>query len=172
MVRQKIAWRPVLAAGLVSGLLQVLAGVAMYLSGVYFAAWSALVNLLLLAVCIAGGTTWYVRRVLGGRSSYLRALLVGIVITLCTGLMYATYNIVSISFVYPHFLEDMVQAAFEQRLSSGLEHSLAPQVLESLRAQTTIGAVIANNLRAFLLFGMILSALTALAFRNAGARGV
>ena len=166
MTTHTLRWRPLLAAGLVSGLAQIVAGVVMYLSGVYFAAWSALVSLLLLAVGIAGGTRWYVVRVLGGRSTYLTALLVGIVIGVSTGLVYVIYNIVSISFVYPHFLEDMVQAEFARRQSAGLDPSRARQVLDTLRARTTIGTVVANNLRAFSLFGAVLSALTAIAHRK------
>jgi hypothetical protein len=85
--------------------------------------------------------------------------------------VYVTYNIVSISFVYPHFLEDMAQAQFARRQSPGLDQSQARWMLESLRAQTTIGGVAANNLRAFCLVGTVLSALTAIGFRKGAGIG-
>lgn len=165
MTKYKRYGKSLAAAGLASGLVQVVAGVAMYLSGVYFAWWSALVSLALLALCIAVATRWYVTRVLEGRSTYLTALLVGFVIAASAGLVYVTYNIVSISFVYPGFLDDMARAELARRQSVGGQEG---QVFESLRARTTIGMVVANNLRAFLLFGTVLSALTAIAFRKRG----
>ena len=142
-------WKPLVVLGFLSGLVQAVAGVVMYVSGVYFAPWSALVNLLLLLVCIAGGVRWYVTRVLGGRRTYLTGLSAGLVITMCTGLVYVTYNIVSIRFVYPNFLEDMGRALGER---------------------PTLSMVAANNLRGFWVWGTILSVLTALAFRKPSAR--
>lgn len=169
MIVHTLRWKPLLAAGLISGLMQVIAGVVMYLSGVYFAVWSGIVSLLLLAACIAAGTRWYVTRVLGGRTTYWTALLVGIVIAVVTGLVYATYNVVSISFVYPHFLEEMAQAEFARR-RPGLDQSQTRQVLESLRARTTMGTIVVNNLRAFTAAGTVLAALVAVAFRKSGPR--
>ena len=166
MTTYTIRWTPLVVVGLVSGLIQVTAGVAMYLAGVYFAPQSPLVSLLVLAAGIAAGTRWYGKHVLEGHTTYWSALLVGVVIALCTGLVYITYNIVSVSFVYPHFLEDMVQAEFARQQALGMDASQAVQVLESLRRETTLRTLVVGNLLGFLRFGIILSALTAIVFRR------
>jgi hypothetical protein len=159
-------WRPLVAIGLVSGLIQVTAGVTMYLSGVYFAPATLRFSILMLAACIVFGTRWYGRHVLEGRTTYWSALLVGVVIGLCTGLVYVTYNIVSVSFFYPHFLQDMVQAEFARQQALGMDASQAEQVLESLRRETTLQMLVVDNLWGFTRFGIFLSALTAIAFRR------
>ena len=100
--------------------MQVAVGVVLYLSGVYFEPWSLRVMMALLAGCIVAGNWWYGKHVLAGHTTCWKALLVGIVISVLMGLMYITYNAVSISFVYAHFFEDMVQAEFA-RASVGME---------------------------------------------------
>lgn len=147
MTMRRLQWKPLIVAGLLSGLVQVVAGVIMYVSGVYFAAWSALVNLLLLTACVAGSIRWYVTRGSGGRATYLTALFAGVIMTVSTALVYAIYNIVSITFLYPGFLDSMARAF------PGGE-------------RPTLGLVVANNLRGFCLWGTILSALAALALRT------
>lgn len=166
MSTYEFRWRPLAAAGLVSGLIQVTIGVAMYLMGIYFERRSLLVSILVLAACIVIGTRWYVKHVLNGSTTYWRALLAGVVIGVCTGLVYVTYNVVSISFVYPHFLEDMVQAEFARQQALGLEASQTAQVLESLRTEATLQRLVAGNLGGFVRFGIVFSALTAIAFRR------
>ncbi len=165
MTTHAFRWRPLFAIGLISGLIHVTVGVAMYFAGIYFWPGSLLVINLALASCIVAGTCWYGRHVLDGSTTYLSAWLVGIVIAVCTGLVYVTYNIVSVSFVYPHFLEDMVQAEFARQQVLGMDPSRATQVLESLRRETTLGVIVAGNLSGFVRIGTILSALTAIAFR-------
>lgn len=140
-------WKLLVVLGLASGLIQVLAGLVMYASGMYFALWSALVNLALLLACIVGGVAWYVTRILRAHRTYLIALSAGVVITACTALVYMTYNIVSITLVYPHFLDDMARAF-------------------ATAERPTLGRVVTSNLRAFCLWGTILSVLTAFAFRK------
>ncbi len=51
--------KALLGVGVIAGGAQAVAGVAMYLAGVYFAPWSMLVSLFLLVVCIVVGTRWY-----------------------------------------------------------------------------------------------------------------
>ena len=147
MALNDLQWRPLLGVGALSGFAQIAAGVLMYAFGVYFAAWSGLVSRAVLLACIAVGTWWYVRRVLGERSTYATALVIGITITLCTALLYGTYNVISMSFVYPHFLEDMARAI-------------------PLREPPTFAMVVANNFRGFCLMGAVISAVTAIAFRR------
>jgi hypothetical protein len=170
MTAYKFQWKPLAAIGLVSGLIEVTIGVALYLMGVYFAPGSLLFVVLALAACIALGTRWYARHVLDGRTTYWSAMLVGVVIALCTSLVYATYNVLSISFVYPRSLDDMVQAEFARQKTVGMDPSQAAQTLESLRRETTLWRLVAENLRGFVQFGTILSALTAIAFRRKAKR--
>ncbi len=165
MTPHEFRWRPLVAIGLISGLIHVTIGVAMYVAGIYFLPGSLLVFNLVLAACIVAGIRWYGRHVLDGRTTYLRALLVGIAIAVCTGLVYVTYNIVSVSFVYPHFLDDMVQAEFARRQALGMDPSRAAQVLESLRRETTLWMIVTGNLKGLVRIGTLLSALTAIAFR-------
>ena len=117
----------------------------------------------LLAVCIVFGNWWYGNRVLGGRTTYWKALLAGIVISVLTGLVYVTYNVVSISFVYPHFLEDMIQAEFA-RASVGMNPAAAAQLLDSLRAQITLSSLVVGNFTAVSRLGTVYSVLISVGF--------
>jgi len=164
-----LRWKPLLAVGLVSGLVQVAAGVTMYLAGVYFTNWGSLASLFFLALCVVAGIWWYGKDVLEGRTTYPLALLVGIVIGVSVGLVYAVYNIVSISFVYPHFIEDLVQNVVQRRLARGMDPQTVPQVTAGLRERMTAGSLAFNNLVTFASLGIILSALTAIWFRRKGA---
>ena len=158
-----IRWAPLVAVGLACGLVQVAVGVVLYLSGVYFEPWSLRVMMVLLAACIVAGNWWYGKRVLAGHTTYWKALLVGIVISVLMGLMYITYNAVSISFVYAHFLEDMVQAEFA-RASVGMEPARAAQLLDSLRAEFTLRNIVVGNLTAVSRLGTIYSILISVGF--------
>ena len=158
-----IRWTPLVALGLACGLVQVAVGVVLYLSGVYFEPWSLRVMMVLLAVCIVAGNWWYGKHVLTGHTTYGKALLVGIVISVLMGLMYIAYNAVSISFVYAHFLEDMVQADFA-RASVGMDPARAAQLLDSLRAELTLRNLVVGNFTAVARLGTIYSILIAVGF--------
>jgi hypothetical protein len=99
-------------------------GIVLYLSGVYFQPWALILMTLLLPMYIAAGTWWYGKHVLRGRTTYPKALLVGVVINVITGLAYITYNVVSITFVYAHFLDNMTQAEFA-RAAAGMDAASA-----------------------------------------------
>jgi hypothetical protein len=60
------------------------------------------------------------------------------------GLTYTAYNAVSITFVYAHFLEDMIQAEFA-RASAGMDAAKATQLLDTLRAERTLESLVAGN---------------------------
>lgn len=153
MTVNNLQWKPLLRVGAVSGLIQIAAGVVMYLGGVYFSPWSGVVSRVVLLACIVVGTRWYVRRVLGGQSMYLSALLIGMTITVCTAVLYMIYNVVTISWLYPRFLGDMARA-----VPGG--------------QPPTLSSVVAANFMGFCLVGTVISALTAIAFRRRGhARG-
>ncbi len=154
---------PLVAVGLIAGLAHVVVGVALYLAGVYFEPFSLRVMIGLLAACIAVGTWWYGKYVLGGRITYWKALLVGVVISVCSALVYVTYNIISVSFVYAHFLEDMVQAQFA-RASAGIDPARAAELLDSLRAQLTLRTLVVGNLTAVCRLGTMFSVVISLGF--------
>ena len=163
MTAYTIRWTPLLAVGLVCGLVQVAVGIVLYLSGVYFEPWSLRVTTALLAVCIVVGNWWYGNHVLAGHTSYWKALLVGIVISVSMGLVYIAYNAISVWFVYGHFLEDMVQAEFA-RASAGMEPSQAARLLDSLRAELTLRNLVVGNLTAVSRLGSIYSVLISVGF--------
>ena len=153
----------VIGVGLVAGLIQAVAGILMYVAGVYFTPWSMLVTMLVWLVCVVVGTLWYRAKYLHNQLTYVQALIIGIVISVCTGLVYALYNIVSISFFYPNFLDDFVRARMEQTTSSQNPESFA-----SLRAQVSTAAIATSNLIRLAIFGSVLSLLTSLFLKRQG----
>ncbi len=58
----------------------------------------------------------------------------------------------------------MGQAEFARQQALGMDPSRGAEVLESLRRETTLWMIVAGNL-GFVRIGIILSALTAIAFR-------
>ncbi len=170
MTTSEIRWRPLVALALVCGLVQVAVGVVLYLSGVYFEAWALRLIMLLQAVYIVAGNWWYGRRVLGGQTSYPKALLVGVVISIGVGVVYAIYNLVSVGFVYSHFLEDMIQAEFA-RASAGMDAAQSAKLLQSLRAELTLAGLAVGNFVAATRFGVLLSVLLSLGFLRLWRRG-
>ena len=91
------------------------------------------------------------------------ALVVGIVISVSMGLVYVAYNAVSISFVYAHFLDDVVQAEFA-RASVGMGPARAAQLLDSLRSEFTLRNLVVGNLTAVSRLGTIYSILISVGF--------
>lgn len=149
--------RILFGVGVVCGLAQVVAGVAMYLAGVYFAPRSMLVSVFLLLVCIVVGTRWYAAHSLNGKITYLQALGVGIVISLSTGLIYALYNLISISWFYPNFLDEVGRARIDQAVEQQSTASFA-----AMRAEVSALGIAIPNLIRLSVIGSILSLLTSL----------
>ena len=102
-------WKALIAIGLLAGLIQVAAGIVMYVVGIYFVPWSIAISLAVLMLCIVFLTPRYRDSALNGHLSYRQALIIGIVISVCTGVVYAIYNLISISYFYRNFLENMRQ---------------------------------------------------------------
>jgi Protein of unknown function (DUF4199) len=147
-----------LGVGVMAGIAQVCAGVVMYLAGVYFAPWSMGVSLLVLLSCIVAGTRWYTTHCLNGEITYVQALGVGIVISVSTGLVYAIYNLVSISWFYPNFLDNMVRAQIAQMAG----HQQSTESFATLRSQVTAPRIaIANSIRLSVM-GSVLSLVSSL----------
>ncbi|HVQ38612.1 MAG TPA: DUF4199 domain-containing protein [Pyrinomonadaceae bacterium] len=144
--------------GLMAGVVQAAAGVAMYLAGFYFAPWSMMASLLLLLVCIVVGQSWYRAHYLNGEMTYLQALIVGVVVSVGTGVVYAVYNMVSITWFYPHFLDEVVRARMAQM---GGTESFA-----SLRAGVSASGLAVPNLIRLSVAGSVLSLLSSLFIRR------
>lgn len=136
-----------------AGVVQAIAGITMYLAGVYFAPWSMLVSLVVLLLCIVVGTRWYTVKYLKDEITYLQALIVGIIISVSTGLVYAVYNMVSISFFYPEFLDEAVRIRMAQTVAQGL----SPESFDSLRAGVTASGIAIPNLIRLSIAGSLLS---------------
>ncbi len=105
-------------------------------------------------------------RVTGRETDQVCALGIGVAIAALTGLTYVTYNVVSVSFFYPHFLEDMIQAQFQMSQGTGMSAVQASQTLARLRAEITLPMIVRVTFAGFVIFGTALSALVAIAFRR------
>ena len=147
-----------IGVGVVAGVAQVIAGVAMYLAGVYFAPWSMFVSLFLLLVCIVVGTRWYAAHCLNGKITYLQALCVGIAISISTGLVYALYNLISISWFYPNFLDEVVRA----RMAHQVLQQQSTASFAAMRGEVNALGIAIPNLIRLSVVGSILSLLTSL----------
>ena len=146
-----------IGVGLVAGVVQALAGVAMYLAGVYFAPWSMFVTLVVLILCIVVGTRWYTANYLNNEITYAQALIVGIVISVATGVVYAVYNLISISFFYPHFLDELVRVRMAQTM-----FPQSPDSFASLREGVSASELAISNLIRLSILGSVLSLIISL----------
>jgi len=155
-------WKALALIGIAAGLLQVAAGVVMYLAGVYFASWSILVNLLVLLLCIVFGTRWYSARYLKAGVTYGQALVVGIFISVSTGIVYALYNIISISFFYPRFLDELLRTSTEQLPPD----QQTPEAIALIRQTLTTNRIAVANLIRLSVVGSILSVFASLMLRT------
>jgi len=148
MALKDFNWKTLIAIALMAGLIQVATGVAMYVAGVYFAAWSMLVSVLVLLLCIVFGTRRYRDSALEGQITFGQALIVGIAISVCTGIVYAIYNIISISFFYSGFLDELI--------------GLNP----ALRGRVTANTIAVSNLIRLSVIGTILSVFASLMLKR------
>lgn len=148
--------------GVIAGVVQVVAGVIMYLAGVYFSPWSMLVTGLLLLVCIVIGTRWYAVHYLNGGITYSPALKIGIVISICTGVVYAVYNLVSITWFYPNFLDELVRARLESNVPSQPDSAS----FSSMRADVSVAGIAISNLIRLSILGTLMSLLTSLVLKR------
>lgn len=152
--------KELLTVGSVAGAVQVAAGVLMYLTGVYFAPWSILVSLFVLLSSV----TWACRRSAarlradGIRPRWLDMVKAGIAASVGTAVIYATYNVVSITYVYPHFLDDMARASVEMEAA----RRLPVQSFDAVRGDLSASRIALGNLLRLSVFGSILSAVVAL----------
>jgi hypothetical protein len=134
----------------------------MYMAGVYFAPWSMFVSVLVLLVCIIVGTRLYTTRFLDGKINYRQALSAGIVISLATGLVYAIYNVLSISFFYSQFLDEMVRVRMALPAAEQQTHEFS----QTMRAGISVAGIALSNFIRLSVIGSILSSITALLLRT------
>jgi uncharacterized protein YebE (UPF0316 family) len=165
---KKLNWRILLVVGLIAGILQALAGVVMYVADVYFASWSMLVSGLVLFLCIALGTKWYKDNVLGGIVTYSQAVIIGIVISVSTALIYVLYNVISISFIYPNFLDDMIQDVVARIRASGLSSEQTAELIDSLKRNATVPKIALGNFIRLSIVGTIFSLIISIFLRTKG----
>lgn len=147
MTLRDFNWKTLIAIGFLAGLIQVATGVVMYVAGVYFASWSMLVSVFVLLLCIVLGTRWYRDSVQKGQITFGQALVVGIVVGICTGVIYAIYNVISISFFYSRFLEQLISIA-------------------ALRGKVTANTIALSNLIRLSVIGAILSVFASLVLKR------
>ena len=169
---KKLNWRVLFVIGLTAGILQVSAGVVMYVAGVYFAAWSMLVNWLVLVLCIVLGTRWYRDNVLRGIMTYSQAVIIGIVISVSTGIIYALYNVISISFIYSHFLNDMILDGVARIRASGLSSEQTAELVASMKRNATMPKIALGNLIRLSIIGAVFSIITSIILQRKGSAKV
>ena len=150
--------------GLLAGVAQAVGGVVMYLAGFYFAPWSMLLSVFLLLLCIVVGTRWYRDHYLNGEISYWQAVGVGIVISVCTGLVYASYNLVSIAWFYPNFLDEVVRARMAVQ-------QLGAESFATMRAEVSALGIAIPNLIRLSVMGSVISLVSSLFLRRQRAVG-
>jgi len=171
MGRPHLRWDLILRAGAIAGMVEVAVGIAMYLAGVYFAPWSGPASLLVLAVSIAVGQKWYAAKSAPAPMGYLVAFAAGAMIAAITAATYVIYNFVSVSFFYPHFIEQMVAARFAQLHSPAMTQAQASELLNRLKSQITLRAIAINNFRFLAVIGSALAALLAAFTRQRSSLG-
>jgi Protein of unknown function (DUF4199) len=151
-------WGVLLLVGVLAGLVQAAAGVAMYVAGVYFAPWSMGVSIGVLLVCVLAGTSWYTTRGRGGEITYRQAFFVGLAISVCTGVVYAAYNLITIAYFYPSFLDEVVRT----RLAHAGAGQPTAESVAAMRAQTSAWGIAIPNLVRLSIGGAVLSLVTSL----------
>ena len=142
---------------LVAGLIQVAAGVLMYLAGFYFSPWSMLVTGIVLVLCMVFGVKWY-RDKHTGDFGYLQAFLTGVAISIGTGIVYAIYNLISINFFYPNFLDEVAR----------VYAATGAFPYETIRANLSPLTIAVPNMIRLSVGGIILSAIAALFLKRTG----
>lgn len=164
-MQQRINWKAILRAGLLSGVIQVITGICMYVGGIYFAPWSTLISTIVLAACILLGVRWYRRRHGMNQVTFGRAFIVGAAIGVITGLVYGLYNVVSITFFYPDFINEMIEAAV-LRQSEVLNPAQLNALAASLHERLSREMIAFTNLGFLAVLGAVESLVIAAALKE------
>jgi hypothetical protein len=169
---QTLHWKKLVVLGLTAGGLQVAAGVIMYLEGLYFIQGSFFISLAVLLSCIVTESRWYRNSILHGEINFVTSFLVCAFIGVSTGVMYALYNVISISFFYPHFLEDWVRSQTAYIQASGLDSDQTKAMIETIKKNTTMPRIALSNLISLSTWGIIMSLVTSLILRKKKSTGL
>jgi hypothetical protein len=102
------------------------------------------------------GTRWYTVHYLNGKISYSQALKIGIVISICTGVTYAIYNLISITWFYPNFLDQLVRARLDSATPSP-ENSVS---INDMRGDVSVAGIALSNLIRLSILGTLMSLFT------------
>src|SRR4030095_6135106 len=100
--------------------------------------------------------------------TYLQALTIGIVISVSTGIIYVLYNVISISFIYPHFLDDMIRDGVARIQASGLSSEQTAELVASLKRDATLPKIALGNLIRLSIVGAVISSITAIILTRKG----
>jgi hypothetical protein len=149
--------KALVVVALVAGLIQVAAGVVMYVAGFYFSPWSMLVSVAVLLACVVFGVRFY-RDKHTGNFGYVHAFLTGVAISVGTGIVYAIYNLISINFFYPNFLDEVARASA----------AAGSFPAETIRANLSPIMIAVPNLIRLSVMGIIISAIVAIFLKRSG----
>ena len=100
--------------------------------------------------------------------TYSQALIVGIVISVSTGIIYALYNVISISFIYSHFLDEMIRDGVARIRASGLSSQQTTELVASMTRDATLPKIALGNLIRLSIIGAVLSIVTSIFLRGKG----
>lgn len=98
--------------------------------------------------------------------TYSQALIIGIVISVSTGIIYALYNVISISFIYSNFLDEMIRDGVARIQASGLSSEQTSELVASLKSNATAPKIAIGNLIRLSLIGAVISVVTSIFLRN------
>ena len=166
MKQNILKWKPLLSVCIISGLIQVIVGVIMYLAGFYFHPLSSIVSIVVVILCLILGLLWYRNNHMNGEGSYSQILIVGVFISISIGIIYALYNIISINFFYPHFMEDLINARAEILKSRGLSDKQIEQMISFARTQLTAAGMAVRNFIFLSASGIVSSLVIAIFLRK------
>lgn len=144
----------ILVYGLTAGLIQVLCGIIMYYAGIYFKSWSILISAAVLVVFIYATIKDYSAK--SGISAYWKLVIPGTVVGLLCGVIYSIYNLISIKYFYPEFIDEAISALFLKR-SIGLRGDQLEILNNELHTDLTLGSIAFSNLLLLSLIGLVSS---------------
>jgi len=153
--------RRILAFGVYAGLIQVLSGIIMYYSGIYFESWSILISLAVLIVFIYTAINYYSSN--SGVSRFWKLVLPGSIVGFLCGVIYSFYNLISITFIYTDFIEEARTALLLKR-SVGLTGAEIEALTNDLQSSLTTGSIAFSNLILLTLIGFASSLLISIFF--------
>lgn len=152
-----IDWSPLLLVGLVCGLIHVVVGIILYLSGHYFESLSSIASIVTVLLCIIFGIIWYRNKYMKDDASYPRILLVGIIISISIGIIYAIYNVISMNYFYPNFMSDLSNAQAHKLAQRGLSQAEIDNTISLAKTRYTVASIAFMNFIFLSIIGTVCS---------------